>query len=395
MARPYSKRLPPESPPPKGLPIPANDLPERLLVISASARMLAESATRARIRVVALDHYADADTCAMTEQALAIPMDNGCFQSEPLLAAAARLAPAPSHPLVYGSGLDSQPELLGRLAEDREVLGNPPGILDQFRAPRRFFQLLDSCSIAYPEIRFRRPENPEYWLIKSGCSEGGKRVRFCAQDCPGFGEYYQRWISGPACSVLFLADGEEASILGFNTLMSSETPGCFLFEGANNWSPLTPAQRRRMAANIGRLVRLTGLKGLNSLDFMVNADGEPLTIEVNTRPSATLALYDEDYPEGLLAAHLRACRGRLTRPARTRAFRAFRVAYAGLTMQVKPGFRWPIWCCDRPPAESVIEAGNPLCTLRAEGANPAAASSRLEARASFIQRLTRQWAAGA
>jgi len=349
--------------------------------------MLAASAARARIRVVALDHYADADTRALAEQALAIPTVDGGFQPEPLLEAAARLAPAIRFPLVYGSGLDTQPELLGRLAADRELFGNPPGVLAQFREPRFFFPCLDHCSIAYPEIRFRRPETSENWLIKSGCSEGGKRVRFCAQDRPGVGEYYQRRVPGPACSVLFLADGERASILGFNTLLTSSTPGCFLFEGAMNWAPLAREQRQRMEGNIVRLVRATGLKGLNSLDFMVNVGGEPLTIEVNTRPSATLALYDEDYPEGLLAAHIRACRGLLTGPVRTGAFRAFRVVYAAVTTRVEPDFVWPSWCSDRPVANAVIEAGMPLCTLRAEGGSPAAAMRGLAARARVLRRL--------
>ena len=387
MARPYSWRLPPEYPLPTGLPIPAIDLPERLLVISASARMLAASAARAGIRVVALDQYADADTLALAEQALALPTSDGRFQPEPLLEAAARLAPTTRYPLVYGSGLDTRPELLGTLAAKRELIGNPPDQLARFREPRLFFQLLDHCSIAYPEIRFRRPETPENWLIKSGCSEGGKRVRFCAQDRPGVGEYYQRRISGPACSVLFLADGERVSILGFNTMLTSSTPGCFLFEGAMNWAPLAPEQRQRLQGNIVRLVRATGLKGLNSLDFMVNAKGEPLTIEVNTRPSATMALYDEDYPEGLLAAHIRACRGLLAGPVRAGAFRAFRVAYAAVTTRVEPGFAWPAWCSDRPVANSVIKVGSPLCTLRAEGGNPAEAMKKLAARARFLRRL--------
>ena len=280
---------------PTGLPIPSSKLPERLLVIGASARLLAESAARAHIRVVALDHYADADTRSLAEQVHAIPTRHGCFRPEPLLEHAARLAPALHYPLVYGSGLDSRPELLERLAADRVVFGNPPSVLALFREPRHFFELLDRCAIPYPDIRYRRPENPENWLIKSGCSEGGKRVRFCAHNRPGPGDYYQRRISGRAFSVLFLADGENVRFMGFNTLWTSKTPGRFLFEGAMNWAPLSLEQRRRIEGNAVKLVKATGLKGLNSLDFMVDVRGGPLTIEVNTRPSATMALYDEDY----------------------------------------------------------------------------------------------------
>jgi len=372
---------------PTGLPIPSSKLPERLLVIGASARLLAESAARAHIRVVALDHYADADTRSLAEQVHAIPTRHGCFRPEPLLEHAARLAPALHYPLVYGSGLDSRPELLERLAADRVVFGNPPSVLALFREPRHFFELLDRCAIPYPDIRYRRPENPENWLIKSGCSEGGKRVRFCAHNRPGPGDYYQRRISGRAFSVLFLADGENVRFMGFNTLWTSKTPGRFLFEGAMNWAPLSLEQRRRIEGNAVKLVKATGLKGLNSLDFMVDVRGGPLTIEVNTRPSATMALYDEDYPEGLLAAHIRACQGLLAEPVRNETFRAFRVAYASVATRMGTDFVWPEWCADRPVAGSDVEAGMPFCTLRAEGGSPDEVMRRLESRVLFLRRL--------
>jgi predicted ATP-grasp superfamily ATP-dependent carboligase len=163
----------------------ATDLPEKLLVVSCSARMLAQSAARAGIRVVALDHYADADTRAFSAHAQAVPFTDGAFEPQALLDAACKFAPDRDFPLVYGSGLDSQPELLEALGRSREVIGNSPAIQRLFRSPRSFFELLRQCGVPYPEIRHERPENGQKWLIKSGCSEGGKRVRFCAQDQGG------------------------------------------------------------------------------------------------------------------------------------------------------------------------------------------------------------------
>lgn len=364
------------------------DLPRQLLLVSGSARLLAQSAARAGIRAVALDHYADTDTRAATADVMAIPEPGGDFDPLPLLDAAARLAPPGAYPLVYGSGLDSNPALLDVLAQGREVIGNSPAIQRLFRVPGRFFRLLGACGIPYPEIRSAHPPDPANWVIKSGCSEGGKRVRFCAHVQAGSDEYYQRRLSGPALSALFLADGRGATILGFNTLWTAERPGQpFLFIGAINQTQLDDSQRQQIQSTVARLVEASGLVGLNSLDFMLDAVGGLQVIEVNARPSATMALYDDDYPEGLLAAHIRACRGRLPAGIPAARVRAFRVLLAPETMTVHPGMEWPHWCADVPARGTVIEPGRPLCTLRAEGDSRASVQFLIEQRITQLHRL--------
>lgn len=341
-------------------------MPRRLLVVGRSARMMVGSAARAGLRPVALDLYADADTRECAEACEAVASGEIGFGPAALLEAAARLAPA--YPLVYGSGLDVAPDVLSQLAQGREVFGNSSELLRQLKTPETFFELLHRLDIPFPEIRFSPPHNSENWLLKSGCSEGGMGVRFCAQGGAGAGDYFQRRLPGAPFSALFLADGENAQILGFNTLWTASHFGRpFLFVGAINRAGLGREQRMHVQRHVMRLVRAKGLIGLNSLDFMV--EGETCRVlEINPRPSATLALYDPDFPEGLLARHIRACRGRLydTGPC-GEAARAFAVVFAPRTIEVSDAMAWPEWCADRPVAGSVIEAGQPLCTVEAEG----------------------------
>lgn len=365
----------------------AGDLPQKLLLVSGSARLLAQSAARAGIHAVALDHYADADTRAATADVMAIPEPGGDFDPLRLLTAAARLAPPGAYPLVYGSGLDSSPDLLDALAQGREVIGNSPAIQRLFRVPSRFFQLLSACGIPHPEIRHDHPPDPANWVIKSGCSEGGKRVRFCAHVQAGADEYYQRRLNGPALSALFLADGRGATILGFNTLLTVELPGQpFLFIGAINQTQLDDSQRQQIHCTVARLVEVSGLVGLNSLDFMLDAVGGLLVIEVNARPSATMALYDDDYPEGLLAAHIRACLGRLPVDIPPPPVRAFRVLSAPKRVTAHPGLNWPNWCADVPAIGTIIETGQPVCTLKAEGYSRGSVEALIEQRADQLHR---------
>jgi len=344
------------------------DLPSSLLVVSCSARWLTRSAHRAGIRALAIDHYGDADTRAHAEQVRVVPGDQGSFQQPELLDACKELAPAGSIPLVYGSGIDSKPELLETLAGAYRVIGNPPSIQRVFRDPPSFFKLLDACGIPYPEVRYRPPADPRSWLIKSGCSEGGKCVRFCAQESAGPHEYYQRRIQGTVHSALFLAGSGEAAVVGISdlwTLGHGDRP--FLFVGAVTASDQTWTRRSQLEAWIARLVQATNLKGLNCMDFMIDRQGALHVLEINARPSATMALYDPDFRRGLLASHILAVQDEYIETASTGGMtRAFRVVFANRRTPVSPGIDWPCWVADRPLAGTAIEAGQPLCTIQAE-----------------------------
>ncbi len=348
------------------------DLPERLLVAACSGRMLAQSAARAGLRPVVLDLYADSDTRGYASACARVQSGRIGFDPSALLETADRLAPPRlGHDLVYGSGLDIAPDLLESLALGRRVHGNSPSIARWLKTPAAFFDLLRGLDIPHPETRFEPPADPRGWLVKPGCGEGGKGVVFCAQETrAGEDGYYQRRLTGPSMSALFLADGDNARIIGFNTLWTASHLGQpFLFVGAVNRADLSPAQRQQVGICVARLARAVGLKGLNSLDFMLDG-GICRVLEINPRPSATLALYDADFPEGLLARHIRACRGETRELPRAGATaRAFKVVFARVDFVANETMIWPDWCADHPEPGTTIRAGEPLCTIEAEGSD--------------------------
>ena len=349
-----------------------------LLLIAQSARMLAQSAARAGLAACAIDHYADADTRRLAARCFSVAPEAGAAG---WLASANQAAP-PGRPcaLVYGSGVDTRPGLLAQLAQGRALLGNPPAILRRVHSPQTFFRLLQSLGIPYPETRFAPPECAAGWLVKPGCGEGGKGVGFAANNpgVPG-DTYYQRHIAGAALSVLFLADGRRARVVGFNTQWTAgHDPGQpFLFAGAVNRADLDADQRVAVAGYAEKLAAALGLVGLNSLDFMRDG-GVCRVLELNPRPSTTLALYDDDFDQGLLAWHIAACQGRLPPgdgadgPAR-----ALRVVYAPQALLVRENARWPQAAADIPNPGTRIAAGHPLCSLLAQGADRLAAEAAL------------------
>jgi predicted ATP-grasp superfamily ATP-dependent carboligase len=141
----------------------------------------------------------------------------------------------------------------------------------------------------------------------------------------------------------------------------------FLCVGAVTASDQTWTRRSQLEAWIARLVQATNLKGLNCMDFMIDRQGALHVLEINARPSATMALYDPDFRRGLLASHILAVQDEYIETASTGGMtRAFRVVFANRRTPVSPGIDWPCWVADRPPAGTAIEAGQPLCTIQAE-----------------------------
>lgn len=340
--------------------------------------MLAASARRAGFVPVVFDLFGDRDTREMAETHV-LADKNGLFDEPRLIAGvAAAVAAQPVLGLVYGGGLECLPELLASLARLVPLCGNPPEVVRECKTPERFFSCLERLGIPFPETRFSPPPTSPEWLVKPRCGTGGKRVGFHAARAGADGEvYYQRHLGGEALSALFLADGRTARVVGFNTLWSEsrggETP--FLFAGTLNRAPLDEIRRAEVQEWVHRLAGALGLKGLNGLDFMF--DGEVCRVlEVNPRPSATLTLYDADYPRGLVAAHLDACAFRL--PPGEPPFsppRAWRVVYAQRDGQIPAGLVWPEWSADRPLPGAPFRAGEPLCTVSAEGATGEAAAA--------------------
>ena len=305
-----------------------------------------------------------------------------------MLSAARRLSTAESEAgLIIGSGFDAAPDLLEALSKRFVLFGNGPGTVRLLKQPERFFELLKSLDIPYPESSFGSADRGEGWLVKRAFSEGGAGVRYAnRQRSLGFGEFFQRRMRGPVMSALFLADGERVRIIGFNTQWCTdhdpERP--FRFAGIINAAALRPAQRHQVVGYLSRLTEAAGLKGLNSLDFM--CDGERcLVLEVNPRPGASMGLYDAAFPTGLIAEHLRACQGVLYhRAPRRNAIMAYRIVHAPANLVVPSAFSWPEWSHDRPFGGTRIAAADPLCSVTAYGSNVKKTLSLLERRGKTV-----------
>lgn len=343
-----------------------------ILIVSASGRTLACAARRAGFVTRVLDLFNDADTRACAQMSEAVPVLDSGFDPEALLAAAERLAPVDhGFGLVYGSGIEHSPALLERLAWGRVLLGNDPEVLRVVKDPALFFSLLARLGIPHPETRLERPAQPEGWLVKRVGGSGGGHVRFLDAEASECTEcYFQRRLDGRSLSALFLANGQAVRIAGYSEQWQADDTAAgraFLYGGAIALEGPPPGVEEGLHDAVFELVATVGLRGLCSIDFLLNEAGFHV-LEVNPRPGATLELHDGE--DSLFRWHVLACQGRpperLRRPP---GIRGYIVLYAERTLQVPEAVRWPVWAADRPVAGTVIEAGQPVCTVCAEAAD--------------------------
>lgn len=321
--------------------------------------MLAAAARQAGFCPLVIDRYGDQDTRAISkavvrvdalnEQNLSVALDSlmRCF----------RISFA-----VYGSGLEGSPGCVQILEHAFELLGNDYATFLKVQNKRLFFERLARFKIPYPSVLLARPKNLTGWLLKPFQGEGGVGIRrFDGQSMNENAVYWQKAIDGIAGSALFLTDGCRPWVIGYNTQWCAgiRPDSEFIFSGIINESPLSFEQEQRVERWIHELVDAYSLKGLNTLDFIVQ-DDRVLVLEINPRPSASLQLYGGD----LLSMHIDACYGRLSKSiVPIPGFCGLQIVFAQSTVQIPEHFQWPEGCTDLPASGLIIRKGEPICSI--------------------------------
>lgn len=347
---------------------------DRLFLLSTEARALAASAVRSGARPIVFDCFGDRETRVCSWLYVPLRVGKQGIDGKALISDLTAIA-ADGGPgmVVYGSGFESQPGLLDRVRDSGyAIAGNDSQVVRAAKDPAVFFALLKELKIPHPEVSFKPHGAAHGWLLKNPRASGGWHVRgYKDGEALAPGWLLQRQVHGQAMSVLFIADGKRAYVIGFNTLWtdSVDTNAPFRYGGAVNYACLDSKQRAAVKDYVAALVRALGLRGINGLDFIASESGCQV-LELNPRPCATLELYDADRSTGMVAAHIRACTARQISGFsffRPRRLRAYRVVYARRDMRMEARWHWPWWCRDLPLPWRHIRAGEPVCTVHAAG----------------------------
>lgn len=359
-----------------------------ILVAALSGRAIAQAVARTGAMVATLDQFGDADLPAPARRVAGDPVVG--FEGHALIAAAGALAP-PGSGLVVGSGFEQAPELLAALLEagPYRLLGNGPEVVRVVKDPTGFAARLaalglEEVGVSHPETRTGVPDGavPGEWLVKRiGAAGGGHIVPWNGEPLP-VGHYLQRRVVGRPTSVAFIADRfGRCELVAISRQWADPVAGApFRYGGAVLPAAVPTSLAARLAETARRIARAFKLVGLNSLDLLVDGDAVSV-LEVNPRPGATLDLLERHRLGGVMRAHLDAAAGRswslgVPRPGVI----AGAVAYAAETLTVPADFVWAPWCADLPRAGSIVEGGQPLCSVTAWGGDEEEARRRLSRR---------------
>jgi predicted ATP-grasp superfamily ATP-dependent carboligase len=343
--------------------------PGRILVVAVSARMLAQLAVADGYEVVALDRFGDVDlrTIAATETAA---------NSDALVTIADEIE---ADAVVYGAGLENRPELVGRLADGRELLGTPAERLPAARDPWAVAAAATAAGARAPEAR--GPDEvaapADGWLRKPRASGGGRGVRRWAGGQLRAGEILQRQVPGMSCSAVAIGDGRNAAVLGVTEQLHRRR---YQWTG-NVTPPRLPAAQlaeldgrlRAVCAEVASRFALRGAFGVDGI-----WDGRELwVLEVNPRPTAALELFGP----AAFAAHVCGARGvsvlTSDTPVPVRCAKVKLVLFADRDLRAPDPEWWPTGLVrDIPHRGEPIRRGAPVCTLLSATADPTQLATR-------------------
>ena len=369
-----------------------------LLILGASARAAAFSARRAGMQPIAADLFADRDLRAIGPahhvQATTYP--------EGLADVAEAL---PRAPWIYTGALENHPEVVDRIARQRQLWGNDGQTLRAVRDPFAWGSALDRAGLPRPSARHFADGLPRdgSWLVKPLASAGGRGIVPLGPDGEATLDepcYYQERIDGTSLSALFLAGQGGATLAGV-TRQWIGRPGCpFAYVGSLGPWPIAPSVRNRIAA-MGRAIAAGfGLVGLFGVDLILR-DGVPWPVEVNPRYTASVEVLELALGRPLLADHGLACdpasntavppatRGPL-RVGKLILFAPTRCRFPAIAPRIADDPYAIPRVGDVPEQGTRFEAGEPVLTLFDRGRSVDACRLRLaRRRARWLRRLSR------
>lgn len=365
-----------------------------VVIVGVSTRAFAESARRAGVACASVDAFGDLDQKALVPN-LGLGRDLG--RRYHAAAAAALSHRFATRAAAYVANLENHPSAVRRLAAGRRLLGNDPAVLARARDPWALAEVAAAAGARVPLTlgpgEAGGADPARRWLRKPVRGGGGSGVREWRPGAPlGAREIAQERIEGVPASVVFVADGRRAAVLGMSHQLSGDAafgaPG-FRYAGSIYPLRLADALRGRLAALADAAAAAFGLRGVNGIDIVLR-DGDVYVLELNPRYPASAELVERATGTSVFEAHAAACDGEL--PAAAPAAPAAgcwgkAIVYA--RRDVVAGDTRP-WLGrddvrDVPFPGERIARGRPICTVFARGADPADCRARLVAAAAAVE----------
>lgn len=377
---------------------------QNLLVVGIDTVSIANSAKKAGYEIYVADYFGDMDlrrVCSGFKAVVKQKRGKSCGRMEAKFKPEAFLKIAKSlfekykiDAILLSSGLDDDFNVLCELNDLAPILGNSPKVVERVRKKPGFFKELKSLGIDYPDTAIvKNIDEAKVAAAKIGYPVVVKPVK-------GFGEVsirtarnskemeraffeisfvskeilVQKLIRGFHASISFLATTKDVKVLTINEQLLGLH---FLFQQkpfgyCGNIVPLNVAgsifERCKHIAE--KITLHFGLQGSNGVDLVISEEGTLYVVEVNPRFQGTLECVERVLGINLVESHINAClHGSLPNiKEKTSTFCTRLILYTPRRI-IAPDLTAFREVRDIPLPESIIEKGEPLCSIITEGKN--------------------------
>jgi hypothetical protein len=375
---------------------------KNVLVVGVDTVAVASSAKRAGYAVYAADYFSDVDlqmVCSECMAMIAQGKGKSCgritsnFKPEALLEMAKNLSKKHRMDAVLlSSGLDDHFHILYELNDLIPILGNSPSVIQNVREKPKFFDALKRLKVPHPETvivkdvleaKAAAAKIGYPVIVKPIKGFGGTSVKlarnpieveraFSEVSALGENVLVQTFINGVHASMSILVADENVEILSINEQLLG-LASVFQHEPfgyCGNIVPLHVANSTFEKCKViaEKIALYFGLKGSNGVDIVISKSGTPYVIEVNPRFQGTLECVEKVFGINMVKSHIHACLYGVLPEIRDKPsnFCTRLILYAPKRVLV-PNLTVFQEVRDIPFPESIIEKGEPLCSILTVG----------------------------
>ncbi len=391
---------------------------QSLLVIGLDTAALAKSARNSGYTVYASDHYGDQDLRRVCKVCLSTIKQKSSrttgrlaetFAPTRLLQQARKLSR--NHQLdgtLLASGLEDHPHILAELHELAPIIGNYPRTIQKTRDKPAFFKALRRLNIPHPqtiiaetlqEAKKTAKDIGYPIIIKPPITLGGANIKRAnnktqletAYKCTPQAALIQEYVPGKHASLSLLSTKKGSMLLTINQQLlgvrklGQKEP----FGYCGNLVPLTSSTSltetcSRMAR---RIVNHFGLIGSNGIDIVISKDDTPYVVEVNPRFQGSLECVESITGLNLVNTHISASLQKILPTINQSTSYCARLILYTKKRTVAPSLAKFKEARDIPLPNTIIEEGEPLCSLITQGKTRSYTLMRAKALASHVYKM--------
>jgi predicted ATP-grasp superfamily ATP-dependent carboligase len=290
--------------------------------------------------------------------------------------------------VLLSSGLDDSFEILKKLDKLPRIIGNSPETIQRVRNKSFFFEELGRLGLSYPytkivesfdEAEIAAKDIGYPLVLKPLDGFGGYGIRKIEEQGQLEKIYkkvksistklvVQKYIEGINASISFIAGSNKVKMLTLNEqLLGLKKVGQNEpFQYCGNIVPLdasesTLSQCKQIVNKIGDSFQL---RGSNGVDIVISKEGIPNVIEVNPRFQGTLECVEKNLDLNLVEMHMKACiEGDIPHNKwNPKGYSTRLITYAPKRLYA-PDLKAFNWVRDVPLPSSIVEKGEPLCSI--------------------------------